>query len=819
MTGIYFGPVVNRSARLEAAAHGGQVLLSGSTASLVEEVLPEGVALRDLGSHRLKDLGRPEQIFELHAEGLQSTFPPLRTLDNPELPNNLPQYPSSFVGRTIELAEVRSLVCDHRLVTVAGAGGSGKTRLALQVAAELLDGTGEGVWFVDLAPVDDPRDVPGAIEQALGIRAPVDSTSADALVEVLRPQDILIVLDNCEHVVDACAELADLVHRRCPRVHLLATSREPLGIDGERVYRMRPLSCPADEVTTAQDLEASEAVQLFVERARNHDGEFTLTDALGPLVASICRRVDGIPFAIELAAARLASMSIADLDQRLDQRFRLLTGGNRTALPRQRTLQATVDWSFDLLTMPEQVLLRRLAVFVSSFELAAAEAVCTDGDIDVFDVSELLGSLVNKSLVVADRTEGSSAIGCSRPSASTRPTRWPAPVGPRRRPPSSAATPSTTSPWPHRPAPNSGDRHRWHGSGGSTRSGTISGSHWRICPIDRTAPKTCSGSVRISTGSSTPGVISTRSPNCAPHWIAPWVPRPTLWPRRTTPRPTSSASGSGSMYRTRSPRAGGSANGRSIWRSNWMIRHWSSKSRGCSVSWPKCRRTTCWPEELAEEALEGARTIGDPALIGRALEYFSLTFPPGPDQRPGLTAALEYQRRVGDTTGILAILHRLGVADLVDGDPVTCRQLFDEVITLAEEVGSALMLGLARGNQGVVLLLLGEAEEAERLSRQALVAVRRLGRRWSALFPIFVIACCATLAEDFVRGAQLTAAHDALAADEGVLSTWAPLEIEARERNRDLLRAALSAEEWERLQAAGAAMDLDAAIDLALGRI
>jgi hypothetical protein len=223
--------------------------------------------------------------------------------------------------------------------------------------------------------------------------------------------------------------------------------------------------------------------------------------------------------------------------------------------------------------------------------------------------------------------------------------------------------------------------------------------------------------------------------------------------------------------------------------------------------------------ELAEEALAGARTIDDPALIGRALEYFSLTFPPGPDQRPGLTAALEYQRRVGDTTGILAILHRLGVADLVDGDPVTCRQLFDEVIALAEEVGSALMLGLARGNQGVVLLLLGEAEEAERLSRQALVAVRRLGRRWSALFPIFVIACCATLADDFVRGAQLTAAHDALAADEGVLSTWAPLEIEARERNRDLLRAALSAEEWERLQAAGAAMDLDAAIDLALGRI
>ena len=817
--GDYFGPVVNRSARLEAAAHGGQVLLSGSTASLVEEVLPEGVALRDLGSHRLKDLGRPEQIFELHAEGLQSTFPPLRTLDNPELPNNLPQYPSSFVGRTIELAEVRSLVCDHRLVTVAGAGGSGKTRLALQVAAELLDGTGEGVWFVDLAPVDDPRDVPGAIEQALGIRAPVDSTSADALVEVLRPQDILIVLDNCEHVVDACAELADLVHRRCPRVHLLATSREPLGIDGERVYRMRPLSCPADEVTTAQDLEASEAVQLFVERARNHDGEFTLTDALGPLVASICRRVDGIPFAIELAAARLASMSIADLDQRLDQRFRLLTGGNRTALPRQRTLQATVDWSFDLLTMPEQVLLRRLAVFVSSFELAAAEAVCTDGDIDVFDVSELLGSLVNKSLVVADRTEGElryRLLETIRQYAADQMARTggaeEATTIQRRHAEYYLALAASAGPELRGPAQVAWLRRldqEWDNlrvalaylSDRPDRTEDVlrlcTDLHWFLYSRSHLDP-VAKLRTALDRAVGAPTDLVAEAYYTAAHLVG-------IGLGFDVPDEISAGRGFGERALDLAIELDDPA----------LV----VEIKGLLSFLAQVQKDDVQAKELAEEALEGARTIGDPALIGRALEYFSLTFPPGPDQRPGLTAALEYQRRVGDTTGILAILHRLGVADLVDGDPVTCRQLFDEVITLAEEVGSALMLGLARGNQGVVLLLLGEAEEAERLSRQALVAVRRLGRRWSALFPIFVIACCATLAEDFVRGAQLTAAHDALAADEGVLSTWAPLEIEARERNRDLLRAALSAEEWERLQAAGAAMDLDAAIDLALGRI
>ena len=402
---------VHRAARVAAVAHGDQILLSGSAADLVLDSLPAGAFLRDLGLHRLKDLGRPEQIFQLCAEGLAADFPPLRSLDNPELPNNLPGYLSAFVGRESELAEVRSLIESSRLVTLTGAGGSGKTRLALQVAAELFDGSGEGVWFVDLAPIAEPAQVPGAVAAALGMREQAGRPPIDLLLEVLQDQNVLIVLDNCEHVIDACAKLADLVERTCRRVHLVATSREPLGIDGEHVYRVRPLSLPSEDAGSVGDLEGSDAVELFVERARMHDSTFALEDSIASLVASVCRRLDGIPFAIELAAARLASMSLVHLNERLDERFRLLTGGARTALPRQRTLQATVDWSFDLLSRPEQEVLRRLSVFVGGFELEAAEAVCATGAIEVFDVADLLGSLVNKSLVVAERSSGSLRYG------------------------------------------------------------------------------------------------------------------------------------------------------------------------------------------------------------------------------------------------------------------------------------------------------------------------------------------------------------------------------------------------------------------------
>jgi predicted ATPase/class 3 adenylate cyclase len=399
------GPVgldVHRAARIAAVAHGGQVLVSQTAAALADGFLPPGAGLRDLGWHRLKDLGRPEQIFQLCAAGLQTEFAPLRSLGNPALPNNLPAQLAAFIGRDREDTEVRALVESARLVTLTGAGGAGKTRLGLQVAVELLDGSGDGVWLVELATVTDPDAVAAAIADALRIPAQPGRPALDTLADALGPQDILIVLDNCEHLIDGCAKTAETILQRCPKVHLIATSREPLGIGGETIYRVPSLSLPAAGDSDQAAALACDAVTLFAARAREQGVSLTLDDDTIPPVVSVCRRLDGMPLAIELAAARLRSMSLAELAGRLDQRFGLLTGGSRTALERQQTLRATVGWSYSLLTAAEQALLGRLSVFAGGFDLAAAEAVGGSGAIDTVEVAGLLGSLVDKSLVVAE---------------------------------------------------------------------------------------------------------------------------------------------------------------------------------------------------------------------------------------------------------------------------------------------------------------------------------------------------------------------------------------------------------------------------------
>jgi predicted ATPase/class 3 adenylate cyclase len=399
------GPVgleVHRAARVAAAGYGGQVLVSEAAAVLVRDGLPEGAALVDLGMHRLKDLGRPERIFQLQAPGLPVGFPPLRSLGNPALPNNLPAELSAFIGRAREVAEVRALVESRRLVTLTGAGGCGKTRLGLQVAAELLDRSGDGVWLAELAAVTNQDAVPAAICQALRLNVNPGLPPLEALLDALALQDVLIVLDNCEHLIGGCAKTAESILRRCPQVRLLATSREPLGISGEVIYRVPSLSLPGPGHAGPVAPGSSDAVALFVERVRAQGVALAVDEQAGPLVVSVCQRLDGMPLAIELAAARLRSMSLSELAGRLDQRFRLLTGGSRTAVERQQTLRATVGWSYSLLTGAEQVLLARLSVFAGGFDLDAAEAVGASGDLDVLDVAGLLGSLVDKSLVVTE---------------------------------------------------------------------------------------------------------------------------------------------------------------------------------------------------------------------------------------------------------------------------------------------------------------------------------------------------------------------------------------------------------------------------------
>jgi predicted ATPase/class 3 adenylate cyclase len=399
--GDYYGAVVNRCARLRAIAHGGQTLVSQTTGELVRGVLPGGTALRDLGEHRLKDLDRPDRVFQLLSPGLPSDFPPLRSLDL--LPNNLPLQLTSFVGREREQAEVRRLLATARLLTLTGTGGCGKTRLALQVGAELADAFADGVWFVDLAPLADPALVPQAVASALGVHEVPGRSLRETLADSLRRSDVLLILDNCEHLLDACAQLADALLRACPRLRILATSRELLGIAGENAWRVPSLTLPdARQTPAVAGLTQYDAVRLFIDRALAALPTFAVTNQNAPAVAQLCWRLDGIPLAIELAAARVRVLTVEQIAARLDDRFRLLTGGSRTALRRQQTLQAAVDWSYQLLSEAERLLLQRLAVFAGGWTLEAAEAVGTGERIAGSEVLDLLAALVDKSLVVAE---------------------------------------------------------------------------------------------------------------------------------------------------------------------------------------------------------------------------------------------------------------------------------------------------------------------------------------------------------------------------------------------------------------------------------
>ena len=408
--GHYFGAPLYRCARLMGTAHGGQVVLSEAAVALVRDALPEGAGLRDLGAHRLKDLQRPERVFQLAAPGLLGAFPALRSLD--ALPHNLPLQLTSFVGRERELAEVAALLAAHRLVTLTGAGGTGKTRLALQAAADALEAYPDGVWLAELAALADPALVPQAVAAAIGVREEPGRPLLATLTDALRPKRLLLVLDNCEHLVEACARLADGLLRACPTLTVLATSREALGLAGETVWRVPSLAAPtvpAGQPPPVDTLTRYEAVRLFEERAQAVQPRFAVTTESAQAVVAVCALLDGLPLALELAAARVRALSVDQLLGRLEDRFRLLTGGSRTALERHQTLRAAVDWSHALLTDPERALFARLAVFAGGFTLEAAEAVGTGDGLAAEDVLDLLTRLVDKSLVVAEAPPAGTA--------------------------------------------------------------------------------------------------------------------------------------------------------------------------------------------------------------------------------------------------------------------------------------------------------------------------------------------------------------------------------------------------------------------------
>jgi predicted ATPase/class 3 adenylate cyclase/Tfp pilus assembly protein PilF len=450
--GDYFGPPLNRVARLLPAAHGGQTLLSLATVELIRDQLPADVSLHDLGEHRLKDPVRPERVFQLIVSGLPADFPALKSLD--AFPHNLPIQLTSFIGREREVAEVKRLLTPTpfapspspeqssfrrggggwgervRLLTLMGTGGVGKTRLALQAAADLLEQFPDGVWLVELAPLPDPSLVPQAVASALCVREESGRRLLTTLTDYLCAKNLLLILDNCEHVVAACAQLAEHLLHGCSHLRILATSRAALGIGGETTLLVPSLSLPDPRILLPfETLSQYEAVRLFIDRALAALPGFSVTNQNAPAVAQICHRLDGIPLAIELAAARVKVLAVEQILARLSDRFRLLTGGSRTALPRQQTLSALIDWSYDLLAENERVLLRRLSVFAGGWSLEAAEAVASDewrvasddkhdtrhpatplrtgpSGVTPQDVLDLLTQLVDKSLVL---TEGQNS--------------------------------------------------------------------------------------------------------------------------------------------------------------------------------------------------------------------------------------------------------------------------------------------------------------------------------------------------------------------------------------------------------------------------
>ena len=403
--GDVFGVAVNRAARVMACAHGGQVLVTQAVADALDGRLPAGMALRDLGVVRLRDLSAPERVHQVEHPSLRAEFPALRSLAS--TPNNLPQQLNAFVGRERQSAEVRALLGQHRLVTLLAMGGIGKSRLSVQLGAEVLDDYPDGVWLVELAPVADPAGVPQAVASVLGVREEPGGTVTDALLRFVRDRKLLLILDNCEHLVEACAVLAKAMLQAGPQLTLLASSRDALQIAGEYSYALEPLAVPAaDAAADPERLREQDAVRLFIERAAVAQPAFRLTAANAPAVAAICAQLDGIPLALELAAARVRTLTVEAIAARLSDRFKLLVSQDRTVLPRQRTLRALIDWSYDLLGETEKALFARLSVFAGGWTLEAAEAVGQGGDIASEDVLDLLARLVEKSLVRMDADSG-----------------------------------------------------------------------------------------------------------------------------------------------------------------------------------------------------------------------------------------------------------------------------------------------------------------------------------------------------------------------------------------------------------------------------
>jgi predicted ATPase/class 3 adenylate cyclase len=799
---------INRCARVKAAAHGGQVLVTKTTRDLVEGRLGGGFGLKRLGEFRLREVSQRELIYQLTHADLPADFPPIRTIA--ERTGNLPLQVSSFIGRARELSEVRALVESCRLVTLTGAGGCGKTRLGLQVAAELVDRPGDGVWLVELAAASDDNAVAPAISQALGIAAQPGRPALETMLDALAPQDMLIVLDNCEHLIGVCAKTADAILRRCPRVHLVATSREPLGIGGETIYRVPPLSLPGPGDGGRPAAGSSDAVALFIERAKEQGTGLSVDGQTGPLIASICVRLDGLPLAIELAAARLPSLSLTDLADRLGQRFRLLTGGDRTALERQQTLRATVDWSFELLTEPEQLLLRRLSVFAESFDLDAAEAVCGFGDMEAFDVTGLLGSLVDKSLVVAEPAGPAlryRLLETIRQFAAERL----AETGDGQAVAMAAAhcahylsVAETAA--PHLTGPEQG---RWLARLDGEQANLRRAAAYAASRPDETARL-----LRFGAALHRYWMARNRDEE-AVGLLLPVLARPDA---RADPELfgtvlITAAFAARYVDIAAARRLGEQAVklARQLHAARLLIESLTALSSAYYLAGQPQRGLP-----PGREAVQRARQLGDDVLLGESLtqylECHALIDPAHAE--PLFTEAIACTQRSGDHLFASYVNNNAAVEALRAGDIPAARAYLQQAAQAMREIGDdGLNLSI---NMGWVLRQDSDPDGAQSSFEAALQMSRRIGDRSGFAYASLGLACLAADAGDWHRAAVLHGVAQAFRDPTG--QPWQDLEAGYRRDSLDQVHAHLSQEQLEQAHAKGTALSFDDALDLASGK-
>ncbi len=808
VTGLV-GYDVHKAARVAAAAHGGQVLLSESAAALVHDSLPPGSSLSDLGSHRLKDLGRPEQVFQLDLPGLPNEFPPIRSLNNPELENNLPVQLSSFIGRGKELSEIRSLVESYRLVTLCGAGGSGKTRLALQVAAEKLDGSGGGVWFVELGSVPDSELVASTVARAMGLREEPGRSVVETLLNAIGERHLLIVLDNCEHVIEGCAKLTEVLVRSCSRVQVLTTSRQALAITGEKVYRVPPLSVPADD--EAQPAADSEAVRLFVERATEASSDFALDEYNTKVVTSICRRLDGMPLSIELAAARARSMDLREIEGRLDQRFALLTSTSSTALPRHQTLRTLIDWSYELLTDFERATLCRLSVFAGGWDLTAAEAACVTGDTEVFHVADVLRSLVDKSLIQTDisafglryrllETIRQFATEALRDRGSDEVVLAAHHHAEAYLALAERAAPELEGPeqkiWLER---LDVDRDNLHaamdhfvstsGAERALRMGDMLRVFWKRRGRLGEAKRLLSAALEIENGDQL-GILRARALFAVGDLIEssddrPLAAQPTLEESLSIARRLEDQVLCANVLRVLA-----------------RIHHRQGDVAAATKTF--------------DEALTLARSNEDRNLIAKILtDGASLLCSLGDSgrARKNLTEALAIHRETGDHVSVGHTLNDLGWLELGESNPIVARAHLEEAGSIFSELENGPALEALFSNLAIAALLQEDYEGAIRAGHEALAYGQRWGSRYLP-YSLLALALSAYATGDHDRSARLHAASDAILEQNG--ETLESLESKLRIGNLEKLHAALGDEAFEVAYIAGRNLTRSDALELAV---